>query len=117
MIDTFTGQNRTYRSRLYAADNIFEKYLSIRYVKRIDLQFQLNENHYYFGNKMSVPLLTIEYAYIDMRDFRWANNFDVDFEFRITFAKDFDIGIFLHVSSICVFNLSTIRKLQKIALV
>lgn len=100
MIDTFTGKNQTYRSRLYAPDNIFEKYQSIRYVKRIELQFQLNENHYYFGNKISVPLLTIEYAYIDMRDFRWANNFDVDFEFRVTFAKEFDIGIFLHVISI-----------------
>ncbi|XP_055326927.1 meckelin [Sitodiplosis mosellana] len=97
MIDTLTGRNRTYRPNPFAAENIFEKYMNIRYVKNVELQFHLNENHYYFGNKITVPLLIVEYAYIDMRDFRWANNLDIDFEFRVTFAKDFNIGIFLHI--------------------
>lgn len=97
MIDVFTGRNRTYRSKSYAAENIFEKFMHIRYVKKVELQFQLNENDYYFGNKISVPLLIVEYAYIDMRDFHWANSLDIDFEFRVTFTKDFNIGIFLHV--------------------
>lgn len=112
MIDTLTGRNRTYRPNAYAAENIFEKYMNIRYVKKVELQFQLNENHYYFGNKISVPLLIVEYAYIDLRDFRWANNLDVDFEFRVTFAKDFNIGIFLHVSDTLryLYNLVTIKS-------
>lgn len=99
MIDTFTGRNRTYQPHAYAEENVFEKYMNIRYVKKVELQFRLNENHYYFGNKISVPLLIVEYAYIDMRDFRYANILDVDFEFRVTFTKDFNIGIFLHVST------------------
>lgn len=97
LIDTFTGLNKTYQPHPYTADNYFEKYHTFRYVKRIELQFQLNENHYYFGNKITVPLLIIEYAYVDMSDFRWSNDLDVSFEFRITFRKDFTIGIFLHV--------------------
>ncbi|XP_031629112.1 meckelin [Contarinia nasturtii] len=97
MIDTFTGRNRTYRSHPYAAENIFEKYTSIRYVKKVELLFQLNEHHYYFGNKISVPQLIVEYASIDMREFRYANNLDMDFEFRVTFTKEFGIGIFLHI--------------------
>lgn len=100
MIDTFTGRNRTYRPHLYSADNYFEKYLNFRYVKKIELQFQLNENSYYYGNKISVPLLIVEYGYVDMNDFRWANNLDVDFEFRITFTKSFNSGIFIHVSKL-----------------
>lgn len=72
--------------------------MNFRYVKKMELQFQLNENHYYYGNKISVPLLIVEYGYVDMNDFRWANNFDVDFEFRVTFTKGFNIGIFFHVS-------------------
>lgn len=97
MIDTFTGQNKTYQTHSYTAENYFDKYLNFRYVKRIELQFQLNENHYYFGNKIAVPLLIIEYGYVDMSEYRWSNYMDVSFEFRITFKKDFTIGIFMHV--------------------
>lgn len=97
MIDTFTGRNKTYQPHPYTADNYFDKYSHFRYVKRIELQFQLNENHYYYGNKIAVPLLIIEYGYVDMSDFRWSNDLDVNFEFRVTFRKDFTIGIFLHV--------------------
>lgn len=97
MIDTFTGLNKTYQAHRYTAENYFNKYLSFRYVRRIELQFQLNENHYYFGNKIAVPLLIIEYGNVDMSDFRWSNDWDVNFEFRVTFRKDFTIGIFLHV--------------------
>lgn len=98
MIDTFSGRNRTYRPHPYAAENIFEKYSSIRYVKKIELQFQLHGNHYYFGNKISVPQLIVEYSNIELREFRYANSLDVDFEFRVTFTKEFGIGVFLHVS-------------------
>lgn len=98
MIDVLTGRNRTYRAHPYTADNYFEKYLNFRYVKNIELQFQLNENHFYYGNKISVPLLIVEYGHVDINDFRWANNLDVDFEFRVTFTKSFNIGIFFHVS-------------------
>lgn len=98
LIDTFTGRNKTYRPHLYAPDNYLDKYSHIRYVRRMELQFQLHENHYYFGNKISVPLLIIEYGYIETRDFRYAPHLDVDFEFRVTFTKPFELNIFLHVS-------------------
>lgn len=98
MIDTLSGRNKTYRPHLYATDNYFEKYLNFRYVKRMELQFQLHENHYYFGNKMSVPLLIIEYGYVEISEFRWTSDLNVNFEFRVTFLKNFTIGIFMHVS-------------------
>lgn len=104
MIDTITGRNKTYRSNSYTVENIFDKYLHLRYVKKVELQFQLNENHYFYGNKISVPLLIVEYASIDMRDYRYAHNIDVDFEFRVTFSKNFDIGVFLHVSQMIIFT-------------
>lgn len=98
VIDTFTGRNKTYRSHPYVSDNYLEKYLYLRYIRRIELQFQLHENHYYFGNKIPVPLLIIEYAFINMQDYRYSNNFEVDFEFRVTFTKNFTLSIFFHVS-------------------
>lgn len=96
MIDAFTGRNKSYRSHAYASDDYFEKYIHVHYIRSIELQFKLHENEYYFGNKIPVPLLIVEYADINTRDYRYGNS-DVDFEFRVTFYKDFTISIFLYV--------------------
>lgn len=97
VIDTFTGRNKSYQSQLYASDNYFEKYTRLRYIRRIELQFKLHDNHYYFGNRIPVPLLIVEYANVNTRDFRYGSNSDVDFEFRVTFLKNFTTSIFLYV--------------------
>lgn len=97
LIDTITGRNKTYRPNAYVPENYFDKYSQIRYARRIELQFKLHENHYYFGNKITVPLLIIEYGYIEMHSY--SPDFDIDFEFRVTFTKDFELSIFFHVSN------------------
>lgn len=115
MVDIITGRNRTYQSPKYSADNYFDKYLHLRYVRRVELQFQLNENHYYYGNKISVPLLIIEYAYVDMLDYKYANNYDVDFEFKVTFKKTFLFGIFFHVSDELFENSLNSKRIQSLS--
>lgn len=96
LIDAITGRNKTYRPNAYVAENYFDKYSQIRYARRIELQFKLHANHYYFGNKITVPLLIIEYGFIDMHSY--SPDLDIDFEFRVTFTKDFELSIFFHVS-------------------
>lgn len=98
LIDTFTGLNKTYRPHSYVSEDYLYKYSHVRYVRWMEIQFHIHENHFYFGNKISVPILMIEYGYIDTRDYRWSTNLDVDFEFRVTFTKKFELNIFFHVS-------------------
>lgn len=98
LIDAITGRNKTYRTNAYVPENYFDKYSQIRYARRIELQFKLHANHYYFGNKITVPLLIIEYGFIEMHSY--SPDVDIDFEFRVTFTKDFELSIFFHVNDV-----------------
>lgn len=98
LVDVFTAQNRSYRQQRYEnAANFDEKYIMIRYARRIEFRFELNENHRYYGNKISVPLLIIEYGEIDLYAYRHSSFYDIDFEFTVTFIKPFGMGTFFHV--------------------
>lgn len=99
LVDTFTGRNKTYRthSHPYASDDYLEKYSYIRYIRRMEFLFELQENHH--GNEVPVPLLIIEYATINMQDYRNSNDLRAAFKIRITFRKEFTLNIYFHVSS------------------
>lgn len=68
----------------------------------MELRFQLNEYEYYYGNKISVPLLIITYRTVKIanlqKSLKNVENYELPFEFKVTFLKEYNVGTFLHVS-------------------
>lgn len=77
----------------------------IRYVRRLELRFELNEYHNFYGNKIAVPILILDYADIDMQVYRSGGYYEIEFEFLIIFKKTFSMSTFFHVSFFLFFIL------------
>ncbi|XP_055605729.1 meckelin [Uranotaenia lowii] len=99
MVDTISGLNENYKPRLYDEDVLQEKYHYVRYVKRIDLDIRLHPENEKHPNRVTVPLLKLEYAIVNTS----SGSFDsfqeevVDFEFRITFTKAYSFESLLEI--------------------
>lgn len=102
LIDIFSERNETYQNHFLTDDDLQEKYSTISYIRSIEIRFQLNEYEYYFGNKISVPLLIVTYRTVKMADLqkigKSVDDYELPFEFKVTFLKEYSVGTFLHVS-------------------
>lgn len=113
LIDIFSERNQTYRNKYLIDDDLQEKYSTISYIRRMEIRFQLSEYEYYFGNKISVPLLIVTYRTVKtvnlQNTLRSVDNYELPFEFKVTFLKEYSIGTFLHVSDSGVARVSRLK--------
>lgn len=89
--------NHSYRSQFYSDENRPEKYFSIKYLRRAEFVFKLNPDHRQHGNKISVPLLILDYG--DKRSGNYSA-WEGGFHFQITFSKKISLTTLLDVSYI-----------------
>lgn len=98
IVDIFSARNQSYRSQFYSNENRPEKYMSLRYLRAAEFSFKLDADHRQHGNKISVPLLILEYG-----DVRRPHNYsvwDATFNFKITFIKRISMTTWLDVSGV-----------------
>lgn len=103
LVDIFSGRNESFEPIFLSHDNFHEKYTTVTYIRSLEIKVQLNEYEYYFGNKISVPLLIITYATVKIPDLQKygkdTSDHEFMFEFKVTFSKPYGIGTFLHVKT------------------
>lgn len=97
IVDIFSARNQSYRSQLYTTENRPEKYTTLRYLRGAEFVFSLNADHRQHGNKISVPLLILEYG--DVRRPQNYTSWDASFHFKITFTKRISMTTWLDVST------------------
>lgn len=104
LIDVFTEENINYKQNLYNDNDILKKYRQIKYINNIELNIHLNEDHNKYKNKISVPILHLNYEHINTTQFQFNNgaggNLYVNFQFKLTFTKNYDLNSLINVSKL-----------------
>lgn len=100
LIDTKTGVNKSYEKNFYSDVNILRKYSTIKYLTDVRLEFQIQKD-----NKMSSPLLILEYDEVNSTVFQ-KNETEIflKFKFSVIFKKSYSFGYLLEVGSIQIVN-------------
>lgn len=96
MVDVFSSVNQSFRSQFYSDENKPEKYISVKYLRRAEFLFSLNADHRQHGNKIAVPLLTLEYT--SVKRSQNYSTWDTAFYFQIIFSKKISLTTLLDVS-------------------
>ncbi|XP_055544180.1 meckelin [Wyeomyia smithii] len=99
IVDTLSGMNGNYKPRMYCKDPLHEHFDFIRYVKKVEFDIRLHANHDKNPNRVTVPLLKLEYGLVNMSQSK-SESFPeetVDFEFRITFSKKYNFDSLLEI--------------------
>lgn len=95
LMDNKNGKNMSYEKNVYSSDdNILNMYNTIKYLKDIRLEFNILKD-----NKMSTPLLILEYNEIKSTDLKKKNEteFYMQFKFSVIFKKSYSFGYLLEV--------------------
>lgn len=101
LFDNINGKNMSYEKDLYSSDqNILRMYNSIKYLKEVRLEFNILKD-----NKMSTPLLILEYNEIKSSDYDQENDTKlyIKFKFSVIFKKSYSFGYLLEVYKISLF--------------
>lgn len=91
--------NHSYRGQFYSDENRPEKYIAIKYLRRAEFVFKLHPDHRQHGNKISVPLLILDYGDVKRTDN--YSTWEGGFHFQITFSKKISLTTLLDVSFNC----------------
>lgn len=94
LVDTENGRNLSYEKNLYSDENILRKYHYMKYLKDVRLEFTIQKD-----NKMSSPLLILEYGEINSTVFERRNEteFYLKLKFSVIFKKSYSFGYLLEV--------------------
>lgn len=94
LIDTLSGTNTNFKEELYQESKFEQRFKYVRYAKSVELQFKVHD-HEKRPNRISVPLLVIEYGMLNSSE---ANNVEnIDFHFKISFSKQYSFDYLLEV--------------------
>jgi len=101
LIDTISGRRKAKESGAVGGDN--EQLTTISYAKSIELRIQINDDYENSNevNKISTPLMVIEYETIDLTNLSDSKSklkaLNVDFTFTIKFSKRPDVAFFFQI--------------------
>lgn len=100
LLDILSGKNAAYRDDCDRAveATLLDKYSSIRYVKSVELRFNIKGSEKW-PNRISVPLLVLEYESFNSTH----SNDHVPFEFKISFQKHYSFDYLLEVSRVLLY--------------
>lgn len=106
LVDIFTAPNETYRSKMFIDSDNIQKFRKIRHVESVELLFNVIDDQSFYGNKISTPILIVNYAEVETK--QSESDLHVNFDFQVTFKMNFKFGTGLDVSLIYLYFLNLI---------
>lgn len=94
LIDILSGANLHYKEELYQSPKFEQQFNYVRYAKSVELRFKVHD-HEKRPNRVSVPLLVIDYGVLNSTETKEVEN--VNFEFKIVFSKHYSFDYLLEV--------------------
>lgn len=94
LIDILSGANVHFRRELYQSPKFEQQFNYVRYAKSVELRFKVHD-HEKRPNRISVPLLVIDYGVLNSSEANRVEN--ISFEFKIVFTKYYSFDYLLEV--------------------
>lgn len=102
LIDVLSGKNFNFKEDLYQVPKFNQQFNFVRYAKNIELRFKVHDQEKR-PNKISVPLLIIDYGLINATDLNIDESIKgVEFHFKVVFSKHFSFDYLLEVNSLLI---------------
>ncbi|XP_041763768.1 meckelin-like [Anopheles merus] len=95
LVDTVSGLNELHKPKLYGEIDVKNQFFFLRYAKKIELEFKLHPDHGKHPNRISIPLVRMEYALLNTSVALPGST--VEFEFRVTFTKAYSYASLLEI--------------------
>ncbi|XP_053660519.1 meckelin [Anopheles marshallii] len=96
LVDTVSGLNELHKPKLYGEMDMRNQFFFVRYVRKIELEFKLHPDHGKHPNRISIPLVRMEYALLNMSSSAQSTN-TIDFEFTVSFTKSYSYASLLEI--------------------
>uniref|UniRef100_A0A182JYH4 RRM domain-containing protein n=1 Tax=Anopheles christyi TaxID=43041 RepID=A0A182JYH4_9DIPT len=99
LVDTVSGLNELHKPKLYGEMDVRNQFFFLRYVKKIELEFKLHPDHGKHPNRISIPLVRMEYALLNTSlsgQLPYLGG-TVEFEFSVTFTKAYSYASLLEI--------------------
>lgn len=102
LVDTVSGLNELHKPKLYGEIDVKNQFFFLRYAKKIELEFKLHPDHGKHPNRISIPLVRVEYALLNTSASGQGAlpGSTVEFEFRVTFTKAYSYASLLEVHKV-----------------
>uniref|UniRef100_A0A182QLK9 Meckelin n=1 Tax=Anopheles farauti TaxID=69004 RepID=A0A182QLK9_9DIPT len=98
LVDTISGLNELHKSKLYGEIDVRNQFFFIRYAKKISIEFKLHPDHGKDPNRISVPLVRMEYGLLNTSSTHFPlAGATIDFEFTISFTKPYSYASLLEI--------------------
>ncbi|XP_052890600.1 meckelin [Anopheles moucheti] len=97
LVDTVSGLNELHKPKLYGEMDMKNQFFFLRYVRKIELEFKLHPDHGKHPNRISIPLVRMEYALLNMSAQSAQSTSTIDFEFTVTFTKSYSYSSLLEI--------------------
>uniref|UniRef100_A0A182MCG5 Meckelin n=1 Tax=Anopheles culicifacies TaxID=139723 RepID=A0A182MCG5_9DIPT len=99
LVDTVSGLNELHKPKLYGEIDVKNQFFFLRYVKKIELEFKLHPDHAKHPNRISIPLVRIEYALLNTSSSAHfpQSTSTIDFEFSVSFTKTYSYSSLLEI--------------------
>uniref|UniRef100_A0A336LUV8 CSON013682 protein n=1 Tax=Culicoides sonorensis TaxID=179676 RepID=A0A336LUV8_CULSO len=94
LIDILSGANVHFREEKYQEPKFEHQFNYVRYVKSVELRFKIHD-HNKRSNRISVPLLVIDYGVLNSTEANQVEN--INFEFKINFSKHYSFDYLLEI--------------------
>ncbi|XP_035893004.1 meckelin [Anopheles stephensi] len=96
LVDTVSGLNELHKPKLYGELDVKNQFFFLRYVRKIRLEFRLHPDHAKHPNRISIPLVRIEYALLNTSTGAHTQS-TIEFEFSVSFAKAYSYSSLLEI--------------------
>ncbi|XP_052863318.1 meckelin [Anopheles cruzii] len=98
LVDPVSGSNELQRPKLYGEVDVKSQLFFVRYVKKVHLEFKLHPDHGKYPNRISIPLVRLEYGLLNTSEARFSfYGNTVEFEFNISFTKAYSYTSLLEI--------------------
>uniref|UniRef100_A0AAG5CYX8 Meckelin n=1 Tax=Anopheles atroparvus TaxID=41427 RepID=A0AAG5CYX8_ANOAO len=98
LVDTLSGLNELHKPALYGEADVREQFFFLRYVTKIDVEFRLHPDHAKHPNRISTPLVRMEYALLNTTNAQFPFfGSSVEFQFNVSFTKTYSYTSLLEI--------------------